>query len=106
MILHVAYSGVGGTGSFVCDLCPGLGKHHGENAQVIFYGFLPLHSEYGQRLANAGIPYYVVGKRPGLDVYSIYALSRAIRRINPDVVVMHGGGERAACVGLSLDERV
>lgn len=92
MTIHCAYSGVGGTGSFVSGLCPCLRQNYGDTCRVVFYGVEPLHGDYQRRLVLADIPYCVVGKRPGIDVSSLYALSRAIRSANPDVVVMHGGG--------------
>lgn len=91
MILHVAYSGVGGTGSFVADLCPRL-LDKNQKSTVIFYGVEPLHADYGQRLRDAGVPYLALEKRPGLDLSSLQDLARAIRRCNPDAIVMHGGG--------------
>jgi glycosyltransferase involved in cell wall biosynthesis len=92
MVVHVAYSGVGGTGSFVSGLCPRLRQADGDTCRVVFYGVEPLHGDYGQRLSNAGIAYSVVEKRRGIDLYSLYALSETIRCANPDVVVIHGGG--------------
>jgi glycosyltransferase involved in cell wall biosynthesis len=58
----------------------------------VFYGVEPLHADYERPLVNASIAYCVVGKRPGVDVYSLYALSRVLRDADPEVVVMHGGG--------------
>jgi len=93
MVLHIAYSGVDGTGSFVCGLCPRLRQQYGHDSRVVFYGVEPLHGDYERRLVNAGIAYSAVGKRrPGIGLDSLYALSRVIRDANPDVVVMHGGG--------------
>ena len=92
MIVHIAYSGVGGTGSFVGDLCPRLGQHSGQESRVIFYGVEPLHLEYGQRLRNAGIEFSVVRKTPGIDLSSVCSVARELRRLRPDIVVMHGGG--------------
>jgi glycosyltransferase involved in cell wall biosynthesis len=92
IVVHVAYSGVGGTGSVVADLCPRLRQDHIDSCRVVFYGVAPLHGDYGRRLASGGIAYSVVGKRRGIDMHSLYAVSRAIRSTNTDVVFMHGGG--------------
>jgi glycosyltransferase involved in cell wall biosynthesis len=58
----------------------------------MFYGVEPLHRDYGRSLESAGIQYSVIAKRPGFDLRSIFALAREIRRIEPELVVMHGGG--------------
>jgi glycosyltransferase involved in cell wall biosynthesis len=92
MVVHVAYGGVGGTGSFVFGLCPRLRKDYGDSCRVVFYGVEPVHGDYERRLVDAGIAYYTISKRRGIDVYSLYALSRTIREFNADLVVMHGGG--------------
>jgi len=83
---------VGGTGSFVSELCPRLREQHGDGGGVVFYGVEPLHPDYARRLANAGIWYSEVLKRPGIDLPSRWELARALRRVEADVVVMHGGG--------------
>lgn len=90
--MHLAYSGVGGTGSFVSGLCPLLRREYGENCMVVFYGVEPLHADYERRLVSVGILCSAITKRPGIDVYSLYSLARAIRRANAKTVVMHGGG--------------
>jgi glycosyltransferase involved in cell wall biosynthesis len=91
-VVHCAYSGVGGTGSFVSELCPQLARHPGPTGPVVFYGVEPLYPDYGCRLKAAGIAHYEVRKRRGLDLVSRWELANVIRNTGADIVVLHGGG--------------
>ena len=92
IVLHCAYGGVGGTGSFVSELCPRLREQHGDTGGVVFYGVEPLHLDYARRLADAGVWCSELVKRRGIDLRSRWELSHVLRAAHADVVVMHGGG--------------
>src|SRR5690348_15685748 len=57
-VIHIAYGGIGGTGSVVTSILPGTDAYGpSTRSRVIFFGVECVHSMYTGRLAASGIPF-------------------------------------------------
>ncbi len=86
-ILHVLPSlGIGGAEMMATDLMAGLAPNH----EVMAVGLYPQRgSRVEERLRNANVGLRYLGKRPGMDLRMLPALSRTIGDFRPDVVHTH-----------------
>jgi len=86
-ILHIAYSGVGGSGEVAAQLARHTDRRRFQPV-VCFFGVEPVWGSFRQRLEAAGIEwvYAPVRSRPR----SLWLLLRQCLQLRPDLVVAHG----------------
>ncbi len=86
-ILHIAYSGVGGSGEVAVQLARHADRRRFQPA-VCFFGVEPVWGGFRQRLEAAGIEWahIPVRNRPR----SLWLLLRHCLQLRPDLVVAHG----------------
>jgi glycosyltransferase involved in cell wall biosynthesis len=87
-ILQVLFSGLGGHGSVAFSLIRG-DSNRAHQHHLLFYGAEPLASGYAELCAELAIGHEVAYKRPGLDLGSWARVIAAVRRVGPDVVLLH-----------------
>src|SRR5689334_18971797 len=92
-ILHIAYSGPGGTGELAVQLACRLDRERFQSA-VCFFGVEPVAAGFQERLDAAGIEWANVPLTN--SVSGLWRLAAKCVEMRPDVVVAHGAVN--ACV--------
>lgn len=86
-IVTIMYSGLSGTASVVFSLIKAdrIGNRH----SIIFIGIEKVPEEYTENCKISGIDYYIIIKKPGLDLSAQKKISGHLKDISPDAVIMH-----------------
>lgn len=88
-VVHVLYSGLGGHGSVFFSLVR-ADSNRTVNSSAIFCGIEDVNPDYVALCQQYQVPYVSIRKKPGLDMGTYRKLYRALKKIKPDIVVLHG----------------
>jgi len=97
-VTQILYSGLGGPGSVFFSLVEAekqIGtdiKHH-----ALFFGIEPLIEDYKDRCNSLGVAFNYIRKGKGFDIKSQYFVYKALKKIAPDVVILHSPQNIFAC---------
>lgn len=86
--VHVLFGGLGGHSAVVFSLLR-TPQARADEHLLIFYGLEGLAGSNEQWCREHGVPFEVVGKRPGLDLRAWARIARIIRGAAPDCVFLH-----------------
>jgi glycosyltransferase involved in cell wall biosynthesis len=87
-MLQVLYGGLGGHGSVAFSLIEGDQQQRMEHS-LLFFGIEEVRPEYERQCRELGVAYQSIVKRVGLDLDSWRRVWQELRRINPDILVLH-----------------
>jgi L-malate glycosyltransferase len=87
-VCHILYSGLGGHGSVVFSIVDG-DSNRCLKQSMIFYGVEEPRKEYLLKCQQHEIAAYSVKKRRGVDIRSYFKVYNALRRDNPEVILLH-----------------
>ena len=88
-ILHLLYSGLGGHGNVFFSLLQ-ADKKKEFNYEAVFNGVEDIRQEYIERCKEMNIPYTFIKKQPGKHFSFYYQLFKAIKKVKPEVIFLHG----------------
>ncbi len=88
-ILQILYSGLGGHYAVATTLVHSAGKDDPWDHHLLFFGIEPVAPGYASDCKQAGIAYSYVQSKAGRPFMAWPALMREVRRIAPDVIVLH-----------------
>lgn len=88
-IIHVLYSGVGGHGNVLMNLIK-ADKNKEFVYKVLFFGIEPIRGAYIDFCNSQNIEYQYCRKREGVDLWFFIKIFLAIKKVNPEVVFLHG----------------
>ena len=86
-VVTIMYSGLSGTASVVFSLIKA--DHTGNKHSIIFIGIENAAEEYITNCKNSGIDFYIIVKKPGLDLSAQKKVICYLKNSAPDVVIMH-----------------
>ncbi len=88
-IVHLLYSGLGGHGNVFFSMVSA-----NQNTEIkfsaIFNGVEQLRTEYAIQCNLNNIDYQYVKKRKGIDIGFYFRLYRAIKKMKPSIILVHG----------------
>ena len=88
-ILHILYSGLGGHGNvFFSMVAADIEKKY--EFEAIFTGTEPLRLEYKEKCIAANISFSYINKTEGKHVRFFMTVIKSIKKVNPDVLFLHG----------------
>lgn len=98
-ILQIQYSGLGGTGSVFFSLVEASlqQKKHQYQHHAIFYGIEPLVQSYAEKCEALNVNFEYFKKEKGVDFANQKAIRKAIKTIQPDVIILHSSQTIFAC---------
>jgi len=88
VIVNIIYSGLGGHASVAFTLVE-ADKEKKYQYKFIFFGIEDMPGSYINKCKDLGIEFYFIKKKPGIAVGSQRAVLSILRRIKPDVVLLH-----------------
>jgi glycosyltransferase involved in cell wall biosynthesis len=87
-LLQIVFSGLGGHSSVGFSLIDAdLERKYTHS--IIFYGIEEISDAYREKCDEMGIEYYFVKKNPGLDLYSQRQVIRLLKKLHPDIILLH-----------------
>jgi len=88
-IQHVLYAGLGGHGSVFFSM-EAADAAHTFNFHALFNGVEEIRQEYVQKCTFRHIPFQFVKKMPGKHLRFYRQIYKAIQKVKPDIIFLHG----------------
>jgi glycosyltransferase involved in cell wall biosynthesis len=87
-LVQIVFSGLGGHSSVGFSLIDAdLGRKYSHT--VIFYGIEEVSEGYKNKCDEMGIDYFFVKKQAGLDIHSQKQIISLLKKIEPDIILLH-----------------
>jgi L-malate glycosyltransferase len=91
MVLHILYAGLGGHANVFASMVM-ADKQKQYCFAALYNGVEPMRESYVDFCTANKIPFYYVAKKKGLDIAFYFRLFKAIKKVKPNVLFLHGGG--------------
>lgn len=88
-VVHILYSGLGGHGSVFFSLTKADEQKEATN-YAVFCGVENVNPDYIELCNRYGVAYSAILKKPGADFSPYFRIYSVLRKVRPEVIVLHG----------------